>query len=129
MKAGQNIFSQGDIMSEKNKALVRDILERGWNGDLSGFEDNPGLQELLPTIRAVMTMDADSTNTLHELLADGDWVIARFTSEMTLRSAAMGMEAGAHMVFETIAMYKVENGVVVKQHSQGGRSDVPYTVG
>ena len=116
-------------MSEKNKALVKDILERGWAGDLSGFEEHPGLHELLPTIRAVSSMNADSTNTLHELLADGDWVIARFTSEMTLNEEAMGMEAGSHLVFETIAMYKVVNGVVVKQHSQGGRIDIPYSVG
>ena len=116
-------------MSEKNKAIVKDIWERAWGGDLSGFEEHPGLHELLPTIRAMAAIEADETNTIHEMLADGDWVIARFTSEMTLRQAAMGMEAGSHMVFETIAMYKVVNGVIVKQHSQGGRIDVPYTVG
>lgn len=111
-------------MSEQNKALVREILNEIDNGNLAVLEDHPGMHETIPFLTALQQAAELHSREIQEQLADGDWVITRSISEITLKVDAMGTPAGTDMVVETIAMYKVVDGIIVKQHAQGNRIDV-----
>lgn len=112
-------------MSEQNKALVREVLDRAWSGDLSVLEEHPGMHEIIPFMTAASQMAEVHSRTIHEQLADGEWVITRSITESTINQDVMGVAAGTRITTEAISMHRVVDGVIVKQHTQGGRIDVP----
>lgn len=108
-------------MSEQNRRLVEDVLEQWFDGNLEVMEEHPGLHELIPNMKMLQEVSELESWQLHEMLTDGDWVVVRVTSQSTVLQDYMNYKAGEHVSSEFIGMYRVVDGVIVKQHSQGGR--------
>lgn len=109
------------MSAEQNKALVRQVLQEAWHGNLDILKDHPGMYEIIPFITQMRDSVEFSRQEIVHQLADGDWVITRFVSSVTHVKDFMGMPDGAQAEVETIMMHCVQNGKIVEQHSQGGR--------
>ena len=106
---------------EQNKILVHHVLEEVWGGNLDILNDHPGMHESIPFIKQLSESVDFSRREIVQQLTDGDWVVTRIEMDATNVKAFMGMPAGAHAQVETIMMHRIENGIIVEQHSQGGR--------
>ena len=87
--------------------------------DLSALDEHPALAPSKPFFQQLSTAFPDSQATLHEVLADGDWVVVRLTASGTHQGEWMGTPpTGRHAAWEVIAMYQIVDGKIVRQHSQ-----------
>ena len=80
---------------------------------------------MVPFLRMMLSVSEDVSQTVHEQIAEGNWVTTRVVTETGVLQDVEGMQAGDVVITEAIMMHKVENSVIVKQHSQGGRVDQP----
>lgn len=104
---------------EQNKAIVRQLLETAWNtGNLSPMEAHPGLHEIMPTMQQVK--DSGAKPTIMETFGEGEWVAVRMLTDLPPTLNIPGMP-GAGGKMEVIQMFRVVDGIIVKQHSQAGR--------
>lgn len=112
------------MSTEQNKAVVRHVLSELWNGNFAIADEHAGIQEIIPFIQHI---HGAMTNSVHELVqqvADGEWVASRFVTEATHSGVFMGMPpTGERVLSETLMFHRVVNGIIVEQHSQGGRVD------
>ena len=100
------------MSTEENKAVVRRLAQELEQGNLAILNEHPGLDEVRPTIMQLLAarQTAPIQERIEEMIAEGDWVAVR-----VIRS---GGSFGAGV--EEIAMCKIVDGKIVKQHSQGG---------
>lgn len=110
----------GMAQKEANKALVRGVLNKAYAGDLAALEAHPGLGELVAITRQAMQDMTDRSFELKEVLADGDWVVARSLLGGTPTVDSFGAKAGAPARWESISMYRVQDGKIVQRHAQRG---------
>jgi steroid delta-isomerase-like uncharacterized protein len=118
--------------SEKNKQLVRRLVEEGFNrGDISvvdelvsenyvyreatvGEKRGPkGYKELMTMYR---TAFPDIQVTIQKQFAEGDTVVTRWTGIGTHRGPLMGLEpTGKHATVEGVVISRIVNGKVVEE--------------
>ena len=104
---------------EANKALVRSVLNKAYAGDLAALEAHPGLGEFAAFTRQAMQDYTDRSFELKEVLADGDWVVVRALLGGTPANPPSS-GAGAPARWESISMYRVQDGKIVQRHAQRG---------
>ena len=100
------------MSTEENKAVIRQLAQELAQGNLAILDEHPGLDEVRPMAMQILAarQTAHIEERIAEMIAEGDWVAVR-----VIRS---GGPFGAGI--EEIAMCKVVDGKIVKQHSQGG---------
>ncbi|MDA0204678.1 MAG: ester cyclase family protein [Acidobacteria bacterium] len=116
-------------MSEKNKALVRDWIEAGWNQrrdsaiedfcaeDFSGQDARQGLlwgHDGIGRLMAQMLIAfPDLKVRVDDLLAEDDLVVCRTTSTGTHRADFLGIHAtGRSISMSTIVHFRIEGGLI-----------------
>jgi predicted ester cyclase len=102
------------MSAEKNKALVRREQEELWNhtGNLDTAEElfapeqaEAAKQEAADFLRGF----PDVVSTIEDLIAEGDKVVARWTSHATHRGEYMGIPpTGREVEFTGISVYRIE---------------------
>lgn len=109
------------MSTQENQALVRQLLETIWKtSDLSLMEVHPGLHELMPTIQRIMDSGTNIRPTLMEMFGEGEWVAARMLTELPSMMDNSGMPSAGRKL-EVIQMFRIADGIILKQHSQAGQ--------
>ena len=106
---------------EENKAVVRRVFERLSQGDIAVFDEHPGLAEVRGTAERLHIAMPDTTVRVELQFGEGDWVATRMTltGTHTGPGLAPGMAAtGKRVTWEELLLAQVQNGIIVKQHSQ-----------
>jgi predicted ester cyclase len=102
------------------KQFVVDFFNEVWSGNLALLEEHPGMHETIPFLSALLDAVEVLDNEVAQQLVDGPWVVTRAVNTIYYKKEFMGVPAGQQQRVETIMMHKIENGVIVKQHGQGG---------
>jgi len=137
------------MSAEKNKALVRREQEELWNhtGNLDTAEElfapeqaEAAKQEAADFRRGF----PDVVSTIEDLIAEGDKVVARWTSHATHRGEYMGIPpTGREVEFAGISLYRIERNRITESwtvedelglmrqigtvHEPGGSGEVSHT--
>jgi steroid delta-isomerase-like uncharacterized protein len=116
-------------VSEANKRLFASLMEEVFNRGNLGIADdyvapdfrnheaadNPGPQGFKATARWLRTAFPDYRAVLHEIIAEGDFVVGRLTVSGTHQGDFMGMPAsGRAFSVQHIHVYRVADGKVVE---------------
>lgn len=97
---------------KENKALIQRVLEAVQQGNLAVLDEHPGLQELAPTFQRMRAEVPDAQFTIHEQVAEKEWVATRATVRGTRHPAGTPLE------WEVIMLCRIVDGTIVTQHSQ-----------
>jgi steroid delta-isomerase-like uncharacterized protein len=123
-------------MSENNKAMARRFYEEVFNRRnlaavdelcAAGIVDHnplpgqpPGVQGMKDTLGAYFQAFPDLRLTLHEMVAEGDIVVARFTGQGTHRGTLLGVApTGKNVKFTGIDMIRIKNGQATEVWHEG----------
>jgi len=100
------------MSTEENKAVLRRLNEELDRGNLAILDQHPGLDEVHPML--MQLLEARHSGLIQErteeIIAEGDWVVVR-----VIRTGGPFGDG-----VEEIAMLKIVDGHILKQHSQGG---------
>lgn len=116
---------------DENKAIVRRIIEEGWNkGDLDvidellaiNFVDHnippapiPGIELFKQAIIGLRAAFPDGHTAIEDMIAEGDKVVVRWTARGTHRGALMGIPpTGKEITTMGIATYRIAGGKAVE---------------
>jgi predicted ester cyclase len=133
-------------MSEQNKALTRRFYEEVFNQKKlttidelcdPGFVDHnampgqrPGAVGLMDSFGQYFSGFPDLRVTLHELIAEGDIVVARLTMEGTHSGNLMGARpTGKRVMFRGMDMIRIRNGRAVEAWHEGNDAEVMMSLG
>ncbi len=117
---------------EDNKALVRRVMEQLAQGDSRVFDEHPGLAEIRPNFEATRVAFPDATLEVVLQFGEGDWVATRVVTRGTNTGPgpAPGMPpTGKQATWEFLAMHQIQDGRIVKQHSQADVLSVMQQLG
>lgn len=106
---------------EEMKALVNHVMDEMFAGNLAVLDEHPGMQEVIPMVQASLEVSTDVRHEIAQQLVDGDWVVTRLLRSFVQTQDFMGGQAGEHIQLEIITLCQIQDGVIVKQHSQAGR--------
>lgn len=98
----------GMAQKEANKATVRGVLGKAAAGQSDALAAHPGLGSLPGALAHLRDGRQDAAVEVKEVLADGDWVVARMVA------------GGADGSREAIGMFRVADGKVVHYRMQAG---------
>ena len=102
---------------EANKAVIRQHFAH--TDKLAAQDGDPGFPTMEPFFQQTLAAFGDDDATIHELVAEGDWVVARLTQSGTHQCEWMGIAAtGKRVAWEVIVMVQIVDGDVVQVHSQ-----------
>ena len=133
-------------MSEQNKALARRFYEEVFTQkklatidelcDPSFVDHNalpgqrPGAEGLKDIFGAWLAAFPDLRATVHELIAESDLVVARFTLEGTHKGTLMGVPpTGQRVTFRGMDMVRIRNGRAVEAWHEGNDAEVMMSLG
>jgi len=108
------------MSAEENKALVRREQEELWNhtGNLDAAEElfAPAYAEAARQEAADFRQGfPDVVSTIEDLIAEGDKVVARWTSQATHQGDYMGVPpTGKQVEFTGISVYRIEGGKIAE---------------
>jgi steroid delta-isomerase-like uncharacterized protein len=119
-------------MSETNKALVRRLIEEGFNkgnvklidelvGDNFVYREptlgeKRGPQGYKDVMNVYRTAFPDATITIDELIASGDVVVTRWTGRGTHRGSLMGIAStNKPVTVQGLTLTRVSNGKIVEE--------------
>ena len=134
------------MSAASNKELARRYTEEMWgHGDLevgdaiftSDFRDHtlmigqgPGLEGLKQLIRTVRAAVPDYWAHVEQILADGDYVVLRWSSSGTHSAAFMGVPAtGKRITFTGIDIYRVAGGQLAERWDEWNSGEVLAQLG
>lgn len=100
------------MSTEENKAVLSRLNEELDRGNLAILDQHPGLDEVRPMLMQLLAARQAGLiqERTEEIIAEGDWVAVR-----VLRTGGPFGDG-----IEEIAMLKIIDGRIIKQHSQGG---------
>ena len=133
-------------MSEQNKALARRFYEEVITGkNLNAMDElcapdiidhnalpgqGAGLQGLKESFQQWTAGFPDLKATVHELVAEGDMLVARFTLEGTHTRELMGAPpTGRKVTFRGMDMVRIKNARAVEAWHEGNDMEVLMSVG
>jgi predicted ester cyclase len=117
-------------VSEANKALVRDLIEALWAGDLSAADAHPGFWPVAHTFGVVRAGFPDLSATVTSQIDEGDTVVTVFELTGTHTGPFLGAEPSGELVTWTlIYVDKVRDGKVVDHASGDGWMDALMRIG
>jgi predicted ester cyclase len=103
---------------EANKEVVRKLYEIANSGDLAGLTQVAGTElaaTLTRGIQRVRNGFSDARWELHDLTAEADRVVARWSRTGTHTGSYRGVEAsGKRVVFSGFRMFRMEDGKAVE---------------
>jgi steroid delta-isomerase-like uncharacterized protein len=116
---------------EDNKAIVRRLIEEGWNrADLGAIEacyatdyvnhdpDNPAVRDwpsLKEAYRGYFAAFPDAHNVIDDLIGEGDRVVTRWTSRGTHQGEFAGIPAtGKQVTYTATTTYRLADGKIVE---------------
>ena len=117
---------------EENKAVVRRAFERLSQGDMTVFDEHPGLVEVRGTAERLHVAMPDTTMRVELQFGEGDWVAMRLTLTGTNTGPGLvpGLAAtGKRVTCEELVLVQVQNGTIVKQHSQADVAGIMQQLG
>ena len=109
-----------NVSAEENKALVRREQEELWNHtgnlDVAGEIFVPDYAEAAEQEAADFRQGfPDVVSTIEDLIAEGDKVVARWTSRATHKGEYMGVPpTGKEVEFTGISVYRIEGGKIAE---------------
>ena len=100
------------MSTDENKAVLHRLMQELAQGNLDILNEHPGLDDVRPMLMQLLDLRKTMTiqEQIEEMIAEGDWV--------AVRVIRIGGPFGDGV--EEIAMCKIVDGKIVKQHSQGG---------
>ena len=133
-------------MSELNKALVRRFYEEVINQKKLETMDElcepdfidhnalpgqrPGREGLKDSFGQFLAGFPDMRATVHQLIAEGDILVARFTMEGTHTAALMGAApTGKRVTFRGIDMVRIRNGRAIEAWHEGNDLEILMQLG
>jgi predicted ester cyclase len=108
------------VPAEENKALVRREQQELWNhtGDLDAAEELFAAEEAEAARQEAANFREgfpDVANTIEDLIAEGDKVVARWRSRATHQGEYMGIPpTGKEVEFTGISFYRIEGGKIAQ---------------
>ena len=121
---------EASVSTEENKAVTRRDLEEVWNqGNVAAMDElhDPGclfrasdgttrtVAEMKQIVGAYRAAFPDLRFTLEQLVAEGDWVVLRYTGRGTHRGSLMGVApTGRQVTFAGVDFHRVVGGRVVE---------------
>jgi len=133
-------------MSEQNKAMARRFYEEVINRKKLDTMDElcdpeivdhnalpgqrPGREGLKDSFGQFLSGFPDLRATVHELIAEGDFIVARFTLEGTHTAQLMGAApTGRKVAFRGIDMVRIRNGRAVEVWHEGNDLEILMQLG
>jgi predicted ester cyclase len=133
-------------MSEENKAMARRFYKEVINErklqamdelcapdivDHNAFPgQRPGREGLKESFGQMLAGFPDMKATLHEVVAEGEVLVARFTIEGTHTAALMGAApTGKRVTFRGIDMVRIRNGQAIEVWHEGNDLEILMTLG
>ncbi len=107
------------MSTEANKTVFRAHFQALSERRLESLDAHPALSETRPFFEQFFTAFPDATATLHELIAEGDWVAYRLTQRGTHQGEFMGIPAtGQRAEWEVMGTMRIVDGTIVENHAQ-----------
>ncbi len=124
------------MSSEDNKRLVRRLYEETDRGNLAALDEffaadlidhdpppipglKPGLDGIKQAFRVFTAAHPDGAHVIHDLIAEGDRVVARVTGTGTHTGELMGIPpTGKRLEMTGIVIYRIEGGKIVERWAQ-----------
>jgi len=104
---------------EANKAVLVAHVQAMNEQRLESLDDHPGIAHTKPFFQQYFAAFPDSTSTLHEVVAEGDWVAYRLMLRGTHQGEWLGIPAtGRRVEYEALGMMKIVDGKIVEDHGQ-----------
>lgn len=133
-------------MSEQNKALARrfygevighkrlDVMDELCDANIVDHNalpgQRPGREGLKESFGQILAGFPDMKATVHELVAEGDMLVARFTMEGTHTAELMGAApTGRKVTFRGIDMVRIRNGRAVEAWHEGNDLEILMQLG
>ena len=134
------------MSGEENKAIIRRIYDEFLNqGNINAFDElvssnlveNEDLADFPPTAEGVKQFFAmfrsafpDLRATIHDLIAEGDKVVARATWSASQKGEFMGVPpSGKPVTFGVIDVFRITNGKVVEHWGQSDELGLMQQIG
>jgi steroid delta-isomerase-like uncharacterized protein len=117
------------MSTEENKAVIRRVVEEGWNkGNVDIFDElaatdvvhhdykTRGLEAFKQAIAADMTAFPDLKVTIEDMIAEGDKVVVRYTFRGTQKGETQGiLPTGKHVTVTGIFICRCAGGKIVEE--------------
>jgi steroid delta-isomerase-like uncharacterized protein len=133
-------------MSEQNKALARRFYEEVFNQKKLGTIDElcapdfvdhsampgqgPGAEGIKQSFAEMVAGFPDLRVTVHDMIAEGDMLVARFTLEGTHSGTLMGAApTGKRVTWRGMDMVRIKNGRAVEAWHEGNDAEVFLQLG
>ena len=112
---------------EANKAAVRQHIAAIAEGNVAVLRDHPAFRRTQPFCHRTLAAFANGDATVHEIVAEDNWVVARVIQRGTHQGEWMGIAAtGKRVAWEIIVMFQLVDGVIVRVHCQADVLDLLY---
>lgn len=109
------------MSAEENKAIVIRVIESTNRRDLAALDAHPGMHGTKEFLERFFTVFPDAQATIEELVAEGEWVVARLITRGTQQGEwADQAPTGRTTTMEVLAMHRVIDGRIAVAYSQGG---------
>jgi predicted ester cyclase len=103
---------------EANKTVFRAHFQALSERRLESLDTHPALRGDRAFFEQFFAAFPDSTATLHEVIAEGDWVAYRLTQRGTHQGEFMGIPAtGRHAEWDVMGTMRVDDGKFVEHHA------------
>ena len=124
---------------QRNKQLIRDLIadvDRGDPGAIDRFyapdykDNNPspgrslaeGIEGIRLAFQAFQEAFPDTRHEIHDLIAEGDRVVARISAWATHTGTILGIPAtGKEVTLEAIAIYRIEDDKIAERWAFQGK--------
>ncbi len=119
---------------EKNKALVRRLLEEVSKGNLNvidgllspDFADRgllpgqgPSREDFKRSVAEILEAFSTTSFTIEEQIVEGDTVITKYTERSVIRGEFAGLPpTGTEEMFEDIYIHRISDGKIIEEWSQ-----------
>jgi predicted ester cyclase len=109
--------THNEVWSKGNMAVVDEIYAPAYVAHYTSNSNTQGLEELKKTIIEARTAIPDLKEDIEQIVADGDFVVTRFSSSGTFTGIIMGVAFKDLKVLghEGIAIHRIVNGKIVEQ--------------
>ncbi len=112
------------MSTEENKAIVIRVIESINRRDLAALDAHPGMHGTKEFLGHFFAVFPDAQATIEELVAEGEWVVARMITRGTQQSEWAGRAPdGRPTTAEVLAMHQVIDGRITVAYSRGGPMD------
>jgi predicted ester cyclase len=108
--------THAEVWSKGNMEIIDELYDPGYIAHWTSGPDTQGLDELKEVIKEARTAFPDLTESIEQIVAEGDLVVTRFSSSGTFRGNIMGISPNDKKVTrQEIAIHRIANRKIVEQ--------------